>query len=352
MALVDIVRALESSLHEPLAGPRDRERLGLIAERIPSIWHRVGFECRLGVQGPVDLGIAVLPGLEDGILKRAEAQGGVWRGITQLHHQWLTPHSKLARWVPFLFLEYDANAAMDLFPIPSVFVAVDSPIDRGRTSPQLAAVRTTLETLRGQPLGSVMASRLVQCFCALPSTGFILHVGTMLGRPGDLLRVSVLVRREDAPAYLRKLDGNQAAEVATGALQVMTDRLTHVQMDLDLSPEVSTRIGFGCRPNPASGGSICWLPLLGELMQLGCCTEEAARAVVRWPGILLLESETSPPFAVQREISHLKLVCEPGDAYTAKCYLGARSISGGPGRSRTSTERHMVASRDRERDVH
>jgi hypothetical protein len=305
-----------------LVGKRARGTLLQLAKSIPDVWSSFGFECRLGREAEVDLGLSVVP---DGLASllspgtgvgaptiRAVVPGGLqWKRLVGFSRVWSEPRTQQLRsWLPFLFLEFDAGSASQSPPVPSVFLALDSPLDRAAGRPHFEAASIAAELLRGRRLSSRDDVKLRHCFDALPGGGHVLHLGLMLGRSQAQLRLSVRLPYDTVTRYLGAIGADAAAEGAREVLAVMARWLSPVQLDFDFAPSTSPRIGFGIRPDPATGER--WEALLDDLVAMRCCRREKAEALLEWT------NESEPERFL---LSHVKVVTSPGARPQAKAYV-------------------------------
>lgn len=301
------------------------ERLGSF---VPCGVHSLGIECRLRAgPHPVDLGAALTRaagGLDEGSLAkerpdigRALASDPRWRAIARFGERWKERASASRVWIPFVFLEYDATGSEP--PVPSVFAALDSPTgeaaSRGR--PELAAAREFAEALLGDTFDARSSDGLEQCFDALRGEARILHVAVMLGRSPPSLRLSSWIAESEAGAYFEAIGASAAVEKVERLLALLPERPAYCQLDFDLGPPTAPSVGLGCRPErPAR-----WRRLLDRLLIEGLCDAAKARAVLRWPG-----GHTRSGVMLRRDLSHVKLGCDPGGRLEAKCYLGMTPV--------------------------
>lgn len=335
------VRAVSPHLDEVLVSERDLERLLAIAVRLPACALSVGFECRLSTPGPVDLGASVSLGdggaqvlagrVVDPALALAVAADASWRHLHEFAAEWTMPATPLVTRVPFLFLEFDADAPVDPVPVPAVFLGLDWPLEELSPSGSalaregLRAVLDLSERLRGQPLDVDARRRAEQCVAMLPQGGVLLHAGVMLSRPGRRLRLSAVVPRARVTAYLRDIgradgpSGVAAALERYAGLGGFPHPASHVQLDFE--PEgVDERLGVTLRP----ARSDQWPDLLQLLVDDGLCEGPRRDGLLRWSGASVerLDSEV-PRWVVLRAIEHVKLVCKAERTVAAKAYFGA-----------------------------
>jgi len=310
---------LAASLPRQIADERARERLVRLAACAPGECYSIGVECRLASSiGSVDLGVAFLPHMTTGAFdawlrfSNAACAAACWGAIEAFIGQWHDSASSLRAWIPFIFLEYDADSADTPVIVPSIFAALDSPIgvapDRGL--PEMRAAREFSRLLSGNSWSEKRDEQLCRCFRALRGQARVLHVAVMLSRSTQSWRVSVLLQRNSLESYLRSIGGTEAADtallLATGRYEeLLNDSL---QLDIDIGPPISSRVGFNLQPDQKTS----WSVLLQRSVELGLCSSEGASALLRW-----CSSGTVP----HREISHLKLVGEPGRTPELKGYV-------------------------------
>jgi hypothetical protein len=331
--------------------------LSAIAAHLPDRADTFGFEVRLtGAPTTVDLGIALTAAAgshrllaspdRDPRLSSAVRADHRWRRLSDFARRWAEPGSPWLLRVPFLFLEFDADGTRDPVPIPSVFVALDWPLDeltqetRQRcrrvgpsTSAGLCAAKEILHLLRGQPLSPAVADLLDRCFLDLPDFGVVLHVAAMLARPGAGVRLSVQLPRRAARRYLEALGWGAGAELE-GLLDAHAGEtdFTHpaapVQVDFDVGASIGARVGIGLRPPDERG----WPALLDSLVRRRRCDPAKRDALLQWPGVSFARlADSSDWCGFEHYIGHLKISCEVGREPQAKAYFGVtpRRVRGG-----------------------
>ena len=294
-----------------LVSERSRKALAEFVASVPGLGRVFGFECRLAPdRDVVDLGVCVARPADLPIVSPVGPGTDAWERIGSFGRRWRS-EPDLARWVPFLFLEYDADQG----PVPSSFAALDSPFHPGRRpSPELRAALRTAELLGRE--GGALAEPLQRAHEELPRGDRLLHVGILLGHPGAATRVSVALDGAEAPAYLERNGSPVSADLARAALDRFGDRLASAQLDFDAAAGERPRIGFGLTPANEAG----WEDLVAELAAKTHSSARKAMALPGWPG-----KKTDASGTVHRHrLSHLKLVCTAHASWEVKAYLKAR----------------------------
>ncbi len=304
-----------------------------LAADLPPRYTSFGFEIRLASRRTaVDLGVSVEHGTADQLATWTNAathRSAGWRGLRRFAQEWAVADGRLARWSPFVFLEFDARQ-LRTAP-PCVFVALDTPLDaRGEhpASVPLETAHTAARLLRSGRFPGGCADRLRRAIEALPASGVALHIGVMLARPERPLRLSVALPIDAMRLYFTSLgdgfDGGQAARAA--ALARHHDPLAAaqlVQIDFDVWPGDGS---MGVTIQPATGAA--WRALMRRLVAAHLCSAAKASALLAWPARTAAAKHAPHGAALlERFISHVKLSCADRKAVAAKAYFGARVLA-------------------------
>jgi hypothetical protein len=317
---------------EEIVGPKAKDRLLTLARGLPADSHAFGFECRLTGDDPrVDLGVAIAatPGGRNALTRlgthRSRRGAASWHRIAAFGRTWGAGGSALRAWVPFVFLEFDEESALERNPVPSVFVALDSPLEGSSgASPELGAALRSVELLAGEDTNGENSDSLRRAFSNVPGGGRVLHVGVMLGRPERSLRMSVLLPEAELSGYLRRLGHAVAAEVVAATLATLSGLVPATQLDFDLGSGADGRVGFGLRP--AARSSETWRRLLDRLSESVSIPAARREAVLGWSGSSELKLAAGGSRRLLREISHVKLGCGPATQAQVKAYLGVTPL--------------------------
>lgn len=331
----DVVAAVRADAPSALLPDDAWPGLEALAGAVPDGADPVGFEIRLAAgDGTADLGAALaaggeaaarLAGREPGEVDRLVEASDGWRRLRDFARAWTEAGSLVARWVPFLFLELDADAAGGPAPTPSVFVALDAPLDEptGAGSIALALAREAGRLLHGGPLAGALEARMAACFEALPEAGSPLHLGAMLGRKAPGVRLSMAMPREALPGYLDAI-GWRGDDALDRCLARHEPPAGLVQVDFDVSDAIHPRLGLAYRPTRPEG----WAALLDRLVADGPCAAAKRDALLAWPGADTRRlAGYGFPCRMTRETSHVKLSVEAERPVEAKAYF---SVSARP----------------------
>jgi len=315
-----------------LFDPHAWDRALAMAELVPDLGHAVGFECRLAAGADVvDLGLRLRrPAVAAGsrVAPRAVPEATVpiaWQRLGELCRRWGDPDTDLYGWVRLVFLEFDADTNVGSVPVPSVFLTLDWPADpdgdRGVSEP-FAAARSGLAVLRGGSLPAAVHDRLERCFRALPPGGRVVHIGAMLGRAADWVRLSIAMPRTVLVTYLASIGFPGSIDAIETAVHHLTPAAVRVQIECDVRETVAARLGLVL----ADGSGRAPSALLDRLVADGLCAPPKRAALLAWPGRFTgrLPGHARPR-ELQRNVSHIKVTHAPGEAPSAKAYLAITS---------------------------
>jgi hypothetical protein len=336
-------------LDSSLASPECRLALHAIAQRLPAhATSLFGFESRLD-DNAATLDFLVHVDSRSGghrvladALTRDEAfaplrDDDVWRRVGEFARLWSTPGStpdvSLDRDVHAMWLEFDVMPGEHL-PRPSVFIAPDLSRGGRRGDASIAATRL----LRGRDLLEEQAQRIASCLDALPDTAGLVHIGMMLSRPGDALRLCIGgLGIAGIPAYLARLGREADGLQMMRAIDRWKPYISRAYLNLDVADVIAPRLALECyAPMEPSSQSVLvyerqrWRPFFDELVDAGLCTSARADALLAYVGMERSTPDWPPLFAgdphvLVRHINHVKLQFQSG-TLAAKAYLAARYV--------------------------
>lgn len=310
-------------------------RLAHAAALMPDGVSGWGFECRLGEgDDRVDFGALIAAGAGPGALLASAAapvptvlRAPAAEPVVDFCRAWSDRGSLLHRSVPFIFLELDCDGPVES-RAPSVFVRLPTPWEAPPDAPLsehlvLQVARTSLSILRRGRAATAVEAALDHAFATLPAGGRILHVGLLLGRR-DETRVYASIPRASAAAYLR---GVGLGACADGVMEIVNryDAAKPIaEIQFDLLPGAVPRVGveIPCQHRVAAERIRRFGAVLDGLVRDDLSAAAKRDALLAWPGLELLEPRR-PGWRgmLIREISHLKVVYQPGAPWRAKAYV-------------------------------
>ena len=240
-------------------------------------------------------------------------------------------------WMREWWLEYDVPDGISEAMLPSIFV------ERPPSVP-VSEVQRVVEALQGRALPNALRETLHATVAAMPQGGYVSHIGLMLARPVDALRVNVKGLGPESAAVLVGALGGETEEV-TRRFTGLAEHAAHLTLALDLANRVLPGLGlevfFHRQPDADDG----WERLLDHLVETGSCTAAKREAILAWSGIsvppqteapwpeaLLVRALAEPGrlSAIGRRLHHLKVTYRPGQPPVAKAYLGIGHVWLGP----------------------
>ena len=342
---LDIVRPLlPSALFAPEVVPRLWEAAGQLVP-IPPL--RLGFECRLAAhasQVDVQQGFARGP-VEPAMLADYVA-AVIASGTAPVHPAWHRIHSFCSAWLDSasplheiveLWLECDLIGGNASLPAPSVFLGLDQ-----KASPAMqtfAVAEAALDLLAPERFPAGLRRNLHRCFEACGDRAIVSHLGVMLARDVEMLRVNIKhLPADEILAWLECVGWPGSREEAVALLAGLCGFVDAVTVCLDVGREISPRIGFECFLQWQPGRETRWAAFMASLVARGVCTEEKADALMSWPGYTDPSSTSAPwPAALvaqslvagperftvlNRELMHVKVTWQPQQPPEAKAYFG------------------------------
>jgi hypothetical protein len=295
----------------------------------------LGFECRLGDSAAtadfacrvtrLHGGHTVLAGCSAGHASPpAWREHPVWDRLGQFCEVWAEPTSALHANVRELWLEFDVgHAPPPAVPLPSVFFAPPA-----------------IPLLRGDPLPLPIERTLRAFVDALPAQASVRHVGLMLARPTDALRLVV----NDLPfdslrAFLDRVGWPGASDEAHAALSpaALLAATPKMMLSLDVGPRIGPRVGLEFSVPAGPEWSSGRAAFLDYLVAEGLCVPAKRAALVAWEGWAhepdgdAASPEQLAPLSglvglpargvFVPELSHVKVSYQPDRPLEAKAYL-------------------------------
>ncbi len=254
------------------------------------------------------------------------------------------------------FVSRWARREPELEPVSSLWLEFDSPGDGAEREPgkppaPLLCARfgrvvdagwltgSLVPALCGEALSAARRHILDRCLEALPAGARVLYFFSLLGRPGEAVRIEIFGLDPAAmAAYLRQAASPREAELVDAAAPLVAGAGRY-HLSLDVGAEVAPRIGVECGFERQPRREPRWAELLDRLVAHRLADPAKRDAVLAWPG------QDSPwtapgrwPAAALglgghgvRGLSHLKLVLRPGRAPKAKAYLLFQHLPAGAG---------------------
>lgn len=330
-SLRDSLALVLPHLSEALASVPVIEQVQALSHRLLPI-PRALLECHLGSPARrVDVSQCVFPAERDWFAAYVHAQTD-WQPIAAFADDWLNPASPLADGVENVWLEFDTGGSH----LPGVFVKLRIP-EYGQ--PALDQWQTAEAALKTLLPGNTACDNLRHYFEAADGMGVVTHIGVMLSRSSDFVRINMAV--ESPAAALDYLNGGGWPGLPppfAALFQQVFDLTESPTLTFDAGTTIQPRIGLECVPGHRFLLGEGWKPFFDWMTVRGLCSPEAIMALRAWPGYsdpttadewplyLMLRTLAQPTPSLDvliRQLNHIKLVFQPGmPLIAAKAYLG------------------------------
>lgn len=252
-----------------------------------------------------------------------------WRALEQVakeirNEQYITALDEI-------WLECDAQGGNGA---PSLFLSFRRALDR-RT--QIEMCERILPLLLDAPYARLLTGHVGKCCEACPAGARVSHIGIMLGRAGEILRVNIKGLTGDTlGAYLERVEWHGSVQELRALWSNAHAHADHITLCLDIGERILPSAGLECVlgtsfvKEPRREAWLAWL-VSENLATIEKCTGLRAweasltpAARVPWSAPLIVESLLAPPdvFArIETRLSHIKLVYAPPEPVQAKAYL-------------------------------
>ena len=296
-----------------------------------SLW---GLEFRLGSHaGRVDLGTVVILGegltlfhrfVRRKALTEPEPESTGWRCLERFCREWGNKKSLLNKTIPYIFLEFDIYDSS--LKAPSLFFSLQPTEGPAIScSKKLKTIHLALSLLSTPDYPSGQQDLITKCLKRLESVADIRHVGLMLSRPRSPARLFICTTPNLFSKSLKalKISSDQTPIVTSGPVTddllrfnpgkiefqvILTDKIEHyldLEFAFDPQPPVERR----------------WEQLISFFVQQGWCSSDQKKALLGWPGLLIIPTEHQTTHIAAKCLSHLKLKLGSETTPVAKAYL-------------------------------
>ncbi|MBD2773971.1 prenyltransferase/squalene oxidase repeat-containing protein [Iningainema tapete] len=341
--LADSLQIIFPYISSKIATPTTLSRLQTVAKSLAPI-PQVGFEVRLGEENTqIDLQQKISSQnnepkiLAEHIavaLSHQEFKHPAWSRIQKLCEVWSDRNSCLHNAITEIWLEFDINESTNQLLIPSIFIGFSQ--DLNNSEQAFTITKYTIELLWGQPISDSLYSNLERCFTVCTTPTRISHIGVMLSRQIEALRINVSCLSPDKiTSYLQTIGYPESTKEIEILVMQLLDIVDDVRLCLDVGSGIYPKVGLECSFRQQYGLEPLWFTLLEDLIARGLCTPEKRDALLKWPGYvnpfsslhswstpITAESFSKPLSILERGLSHIKITYQPEHPLEAKAYLG------------------------------
>lgn len=348
-SLADYLKAIAPRLHPALISLQSLSEIQRLAQ-ILTVPTEASFECRLSNDSSrADFHAGFThPAIN---LPKHLLIHPAWRDCHFFCQNWSNPTSILNHLINNLILEFDLSETSAVH-IPSLFLGLKAETPH-KVNDQVIGILSFFQ----HPLEVLVSPALQRCIDTLPAGSRIAHMGIMLARPTEGLRLILKdISPQQLPEYLNQVGWIDLDNSLAPLLDTLSPFIDCIALALEVKDTVHPKLGLECFLDHPFHDELRWQQLLDYLVAKELCTPIKRAALLAWPGLtqkadypelwpanlafgdLLLGSSAYSVF--YRRINHLKITYEPGKPLSAKAYLvfGHRWISATENNSDTKPE--------------
>ena len=340
-----LLGVLDCFLPPELVVPEMWANIRKTASRLVPIYHG-GLECRLSPdRRQVDLHQCIRhdQGEPELLIEHIQQSGwkqhAAWKQIEQICRQWRRPSSSLHRCVAEIWLEFDIHHHIGDAPIPSIFLQLRPPESSSLIIDELIAdVLTALDPVAPRCALQTLQTALKRCSDRCPAEACISHIGLMLARKQDLVRINIKgLSAQQWPHFFHDIGWPGSASRFAELVDPLYDRLEQLVFCLDVGRRTAPGVGLECLVESGSNRRGAWADFLEGLTDSGMCSPEKSNAIIDWekiikppntpqlwPENLIMEALLRGPdrfSLISQAINHIKIVYDPVRPPEAKAYL-------------------------------
>lgn len=329
-SMADYLKVVTPHLHPELISPLALSNIQALAQLLPPS-SLAGFECRLGAeQSRVDFQVNLPhpnPNLPENFLTSP-----VWQFFQDFCREWAEPASCLHQGVAQVHLEFDMVGQPEQLS-PCIFLELNREIVKNTQTLIALALR-----LLNISTSSLLESNLKHCADSLPNGANITHLGAMLSRSDQGMRVNIKgIPPSQFLDYLFKIGLTDQTNTLSTLVSSLSEFVDEIVLTFDVGETISPRIGLECFLEKQPLNEPRWQLFLDYLVERGLCTPAKQKALLTWSGFsqkadhpelwpkniawgnLFLGSKALSVF--WRKIDEIKIVYQPGSPLEAKGYL-------------------------------
>ena len=226
------------------------------------------------------------------------------------------------------------------FPLPNLFFM---PKKNAASTNSKQEITQLLERVcRGffdQASVSILIKNTLPVINALPKEAQLNYAALMLARPNVALRLQFHgIHFSRIKGYLQDIGMASIPAALDEAITLASHYFQRTVVCLDLEPQTASRIGlelFTKDIKPEYSTKI----FIGQLVNLGLCTEPEGQALAQWPGTMdpgpllpawnkaAADNTPSEFLTIQRNLTHIKLLALENQGLQVKAYLEFRRHS-------------------------
>lgn len=341
LRLNHLIEAINEALDPVLFAPESLAIVQSLAAQLPLVNFQL-FEVRLSSDNPsIDLSV---PLTDELLADRSHwCLNSPWQEIKALKKACQIDGEFVAAIGGQVFWgEFDCDRALPTIPTPGIFFDVSEKMGKPENRPEFARiVCRAWEILLGRALPESSQTGIKTALAALPDGVCSTHFGIMLPRllNGTILPHSLRLHPacwqiSDIASWLKKVGVGAVASDVERVTQEIPDLLQRAIVTVDAGVAVGSRVGIECYPatleavKEGSNHSRWMEEFTSWLVTNSLVSPDKVRALLDWDiqRILSIDSFQKQDDLLNYSVcclnlSHIKLVFEPGQGLQAKAYL-------------------------------
>ena len=330
---------IEPYLHEALISTCARSQIRELAAELPETTSSYYLECRLTPHLPhVDL-LACMKARNGGrerlqawLTSATQMATSSLHGLLAFCACWAQDSSPLHKQISHIWLEFDHkhNFARALSP-NLLFCLVPRYFEKQGILPYAKCIsardyrRTltaALTALLQQPMSSATWKQLCACFDQLPHGGQVIHVSAMLARTPAVLKLNLIVPKDQFLPYLQRLDWKGSFVALEALLLRYCSSVDHIKFQLAISEELLRTVELEFHFDDDTQDARELQQFVAKVQAAHLCSAAQQYALVAWPGSF---RQTFPQHAWPTRLHRwldIKLIYQVHRPLAAKAYLG------------------------------
>ncbi len=280
-SMKDYCQVIAPFLPSTLVNSEALSRIYEITQSLPPFFTTF-LECRLAENEPrVDF----LADVRHGTLSIPEKflQHPLWQDIEILYQDWTKPTSFLHKTINNLCLEFDleADSQGSEILVPCLFFGLNQ--NAMNEVNILTKILTYLPSslLVNQPNSKQFELNLQQCIDNLPQDALIAHLGLMLSRSTQEVRLHIKgIPALQIPTYLKQIGWKRKTDQLTNLIETLSGFVDYLTLDLDIGDQIGFQIGLECYFKNQPPDESRWFSFLEHLVTQELCTSAKKDALL------------------------------------------------------------------------
>jgi hypothetical protein len=352
----DYLNIIESNISKKLISKQNFSEIKKLANHFKSnITSFFGFETKLtSFENKIDylLAISSKKGERESLVNLIEGNDlpssfmktSEWKQVYNFVKDWADPNSVLYNNVLGLWFEFDTSISLEGVPIPNIFIQTKKL--RADTIEEIKNINWITETaipiLTGKQLSNNVKNRFKESIKNLPEKTSLIHVGTMISRGNNGIRVVInRIKPKQIIPYLKTIgwtdDSGKLAKLIKDLERFVSRFILHITIGENVSPKVGLECSFS---KDKFHLETEWTNFFTYLTNNKLCIHDKKHALLNFIGIdneednnvfdissyipSVLINNSQYTNALVRFISHIKIVYQPDKPIEVKAYPGIR----------------------------